>query len=106
VNGGNINLTALGIGLGGDINMNATRNLNILVGGMMNIGVLGAITETCAMKTQTALGVHNQFVGGVMTTGVTGQIFETCATKTETAIGMHQQNAALQDINGVVINLN
>ena len=60
VNGGNINLTALGIGLGGDININATRNLNILVGGSMNIGVIGQIFETCATKTQTTIGTHQQ----------------------------------------------
>ena len=60
VNGGNINLTALGIGLGGDININATRNLNILVGGSMNIGVIGQIFETCATKTETAIGTHQQ----------------------------------------------
>ena len=60
VNGGNINLTALGIGLGGDINMNASRNLNIIVGGSMNIGVIGQIFETCATKTETAIGTHQQ----------------------------------------------
>jgi len=60
VNGGNINLTALGIGLGGDINMNASRNLNIIVGGSMNIGVIGQIFETCATKTQTTIGTHQQ----------------------------------------------
>jgi hypothetical protein len=57
VNGGNINLTALGIGLGGDINMNATRNLNIIVGGSMNIGVTGIITETSFSKLETT-GLH------------------------------------------------
>ena len=57
VNGGNINLTTLGAGLGGDINMNVSRNLNIQVGGSMNIGVIGIITETSGRKTQTT-GIH------------------------------------------------
>ena len=60
VNGGNINLTTLSAGLGGDINMNVSRNLNINVGGSMNIGVIGQIFETCATKTQTTLGEHEQ----------------------------------------------
>ena len=60
VNGGNINLTTLSAGLGGDINMNVSRNLNIQVGGSMNIGVIGQITETCATKTQSTLGEHEQ----------------------------------------------
>ena len=57
VNGGNINLTTLSAGLGGDINMNVSRNLNIQVGGSMNIGVIGIITETSGRKTQTT-GIH------------------------------------------------
>ena len=57
VNGGNINLTTLSAGLGGDINMNVSRNLNIQVGGSMNIGVIGIITETSGSKTQTT-GIH------------------------------------------------
>ena len=60
VNGGNINLTALGIGLGGDININATRNLNILVGGSMNIGVTGMIIEGSLSKTVTT-GTHSSY---------------------------------------------
>jgi hypothetical protein len=60
VNGGNINLTTLSASLGGDINMNVSRNLNINVGGNMNIGVIGQIFENCATKTQTTLGMHQQ----------------------------------------------
>ena len=37
---------------------------------------------------------------------VGGAITETSASKTESATGTHQMNAAEQDINGNVINLN
>ena len=41
VNGGNINLTTLGSGQdAGDININASRNLNIQVGNQMNVNVI------------------------------------------------------------------
>ena len=54
VNGGNINLTTLGTGAdAGDININASRDLNMQVGRSMNIGVINTITETSKIKTQS-----------------------------------------------------
>ena len=54
VNGGNINLTTLGSGLdAGDININASRDLNMQVGRGMNIEVIGTILESSKFKTQT-----------------------------------------------------
>ena len=61
VNGGNINLTTLSSGQdAGDININCSRNMNMQVAGNMNIGVVGQITETCATKTQSTQGTHQQ----------------------------------------------
>ena len=52
VNGGNINLTTLNSGAdAGDININASRDLNMQVGRGMNIGVIGSIIETSNFKT-------------------------------------------------------
>ena len=54
VNGGNINLTTLNSGAdAGDININASRDLNMQVGRGMNIDVIGTITETSKIKTQS-----------------------------------------------------
>ena len=54
VNGGNINLTTLGTGKdAGDININASRDLNMQISRNMNIGVIGTITETSNIKTQS-----------------------------------------------------
>ena len=54
VNGGNINMTTLGTGAdAGDININASRDLNMQVGRSMNIGVINTITETSKIKTQS-----------------------------------------------------
>jgi hypothetical protein len=54
VNGGNINLTTLGTGQdAGDININASRDLNMQISRNMNIGVIGTITETSNIKTQS-----------------------------------------------------
>ena len=53
VNGGNINLTTLGTGAdAGDININASRDLNMQVGRGMNIDVIGTIIESSNVKTQ------------------------------------------------------
>ena len=61
VNGGNINLTTLSSGQdAGDININCSRNMNMQIAGNMNIGVVGQITETCATKTQSTQGTHQQ----------------------------------------------
>ena len=54
VNGGNINLTTLGTGQdAGDININASRDLNMQVGRGMNIDVKGTILESSKFKTQS-----------------------------------------------------
>ena len=54
VNGGNINLVTLGTGQdAGDININASRDLNMQIGRGMNIDVIGTITESSKIKTQT-----------------------------------------------------
>ena len=54
VNGGNINLTTLGTGEdAGDINVNASRDLNMQIGRNMNINVLNTITEDSKVKTQS-----------------------------------------------------
>jgi len=59
VNGGNINLTTLGSGEdAGDININATRNLNMQVGGDMNVNVIGKAIENIA-KTKDEFVVGN-----------------------------------------------
>jgi len=52
VNGGNINLTTLGSGQedAGDININASRNLNMQVGGDMNVNVIGNAIENVGKK--------------------------------------------------------
>ena len=61
VNGGNIKLTTLSSGLdAGDIYINCSRNMNMQIAGNMNIGVVGQITETCATKTQSTQGTHQQ----------------------------------------------
>ena len=54
VNGGNINLVTLGTGQdAGDININASRDLNMQVGRGMNIDVIGSIIESSKVKTQS-----------------------------------------------------
>ena len=54
VNGGNINMTTLGTGEdAGDININASRDLNMQVGRSMNIDVKNTITEGSKVKTQS-----------------------------------------------------
>ena len=61
VNGGNINLVTLGTGQdAGDININASRDLNMQVGRSMNIDVIGTITETSKSKTQSTQNTHQQ----------------------------------------------
>ena len=52
VNGGNINLTTLGSGQesAGDININASRNLNIQVGNQMNVNVIRDSIENVGGK--------------------------------------------------------
>jgi len=51
VNGGNINLTTLGSGQdAGDVNINASRNLNIQVGNQMNVNVIRDSIENIGGK--------------------------------------------------------
>ena len=51
VNGGNLNLTTLGSGQdAGDININASRNLNIQVGNQMNVNVIRDSIENVGGK--------------------------------------------------------
>jgi len=61
VNGGNINLTTLGSGQdAGDININASRDLNVQVGRNMTMDVSETITETSKSKTQSTQNTHQQ----------------------------------------------
>ena len=61
VNGGNINLTPLGTGEdAGDININASRDLNVQVGRNMTMDVSETITETSKSKTQSTQNTHQQ----------------------------------------------
>ena len=61
VNGGNINLTTLGTGQdAGDININASRDLNVQVGRNMTMDVSETITETSKSKTQSTQNTHQQ----------------------------------------------
>ena len=64
VNGGNINLTTLNSGAdAGDININASRDLNMQVGRGMNIGVIGSIIETSNLKTTSTTNALTQNSG-------------------------------------------
>jgi hypothetical protein len=62
VNGGNINLTTLGTGEdAGDINLNATRDLNVQVGRNFVVGVLGyALENVTGNKTELVQGVNRK----------------------------------------------
>ena len=61
VNGGNINLTTLNSGQdAGDININASRDLNVQVGRNMTMDVSETITETSKSKTQSTQNTHQQ----------------------------------------------
>jgi hypothetical protein len=64
VNGGNINMTTLNSGTdAGDININASRDLNMQVGRGMNIGVIGSIIETSNFKTTSTTNALTQNSG-------------------------------------------
>ena len=73
VNGGNINLTTLNSGAdAGDININASRDLNMQVGRGMNIDVIGTILESSKFKTTTTTNALTQNSG---THGVNSKTF-------------------------------
>ena len=65
VNGGNINLTTLGSGQenAGDININASRNLNIQVGNDMNVNVIGNSIENVGKKKDEFVVENNTKTG-------------------------------------------
>jgi hypothetical protein len=64
VNGGNINLTTLNSGAdAGDININASRDLNMQVGRGMNIDVIGTILESSKFKTTSTTNALTQNSG-------------------------------------------
>ena len=65
VNGGNINLTTLGSGQenAGDININAARNLNMQVGGDMNVNVIGNSIENVAKRKDEFVVENNTKTG-------------------------------------------
>ena len=77
VNGGNINMTTLNSGAdAGDININASRDLNMQVGRGMNIGVIGSIIETSNFKTTSTTNALTQNSG---THGVNSSTFTVVA---------------------------
>jgi hypothetical protein len=98
VNGGNINLTTLGSGLNaGDININASRDLNMQVGRGMNIDVKGTILESSNFKTMSITNAFTQNSGNqAINTG------DYTATSTKSTIN----GGSEVDINATVINLN
>ncbi len=70
VNGGNINLTTLSSGQqaagqtsSGDININAARNLNMQVGGDMNVNVIGNSIENVAKRKDEFVVENNTKTG-------------------------------------------
>ena len=64
VNGGNINLTTLGSGQdAGDININASRNLNIQVGNQMNVNVIRDSIENVGGKKDEFVVENNTKTG-------------------------------------------
>ena len=59
VNGGNINLTTVGTGQdAGDININASRDLNMQIQRNINIDVVGAWTETVTQNKTESAKIH------------------------------------------------
>ena len=59
VNGGNINLTTVGTGQdAGDININASRDLNMQIARNINIDVVGAWTETVTQNKTESAKIH------------------------------------------------
>ena len=64
VNGGNINLTTLGSGQdAGDININASRNLNVQVGNQMNVNVIRDSIENIGGKKDELVVGNNTKTG-------------------------------------------
>ena len=98
VNGGNINLTTINTGNdAGDININASRDLNMQVGRSMNINVIGSIIEESNFKTM--------FVTNSLTQNSGNQAINTgdyTATSTKATIN----GGSEVDVNASIINLN
>ena len=64
VNGGNINLTTINTGNdAGDININASRNLNVQVGNDMNVSVIGNSIENVGKKKDEFVVLNNTKTG-------------------------------------------
>ena len=64
VNGGNINLTTINTGNdAGDININASRNLNVQVGNDMNVNVIGNSIENVGKKKDEFVVLNNTKTG-------------------------------------------
>ena len=98
VNGGNVNVSAKGIGIGGNINLVSTGNINMAAGGSINMAAIGAITERAITRTSniTGLNVNNAGVYDINST----------QTTIATAISTIINGGGLVDINAVRIDLN
>ena len=91
-------MTTLGTGAdAGDININASRDLNMQVGRGMNIEVIGTILESSNFKTMSITNSLTQNSGNqAINTG------DYTATSTKTTIN----GGSEVDVNASVINLN
>ena len=97
------------------VKVNATaetgNNYNIEVGAKANVtievqdGDINLISQLGDVNVKAGKNM-NIDVAQALNIKVGGAITETSASKTESATGTHQMNAAEQDINGNVINLN
>ena len=98
VNGGNVNVSAKGFGIGGNITLDASGNINMAAGGSINLAAGGAITETAISRLSTIQGpnINNAF------THVINATQATINTTSNTTIN----GGGLVDINAVRIDLN
>jgi len=63
VNGGNVNVSARGIGFGGDINLIATGNINMNALGSINLKAGGRITEAATTRQSNIVGLNDNRAG-------------------------------------------